>query len=92
MAYLGYSRKPTKLRKTLIIFFVFFALRLPPGNRSTLLISSYLSDASFICFGSHAEALRYSYPVNSGEFPQIRAFPPDHRKLCLIDFLKAKYT
>src|SRR5436309_15680050 len=49
-----------------------------------------ITDNFFIRFGSNAKALWHLYPLNPGEFPQVGAFAPDHRKLCLIDFLKTK--
>src|SRR5436853_813714 len=50
-----------------------------------------LTDHSFICFGSNAEALRYYYPINSGQFSQVRAFPPNNHEFCFVNILKAKH-
>src|SRR6266566_3574027 len=49
-----------------------------------------LTDNSFICFGSNTEALRYSYPINSGQFSQVRAFTPNNHKFCFVNILKTK--
>src|SRR5438874_1703994 len=50
----------------------------------------YLTDNSFICFGSNTETLRYSYPINSGQFSQVRAFPPNNHEFCFVNILKTK--
>src|SRR5579859_3998218 len=50
-----------------------------------------LADHSFIGFGSDAEALRDAYPINSGEFSQVGAFPPNSHELCFVNILKTKH-
>src|SRR5690348_12214620 len=49
-----------------------------------------LTDNSFIGFGSNTEALRSSYPINSGQFSQVRAFPPNNHEFCFVNILKTK--
>src|SRR5438876_3665236 len=49
-----------------------------------------LTDNSFICFGSNTEALRYYYPINSGQFSQVRAFTPNNHEFCFVNILKTK--
>src|SRR5437763_1021973 len=50
-----------------------------------------LTDNSFICFGRNTEALRYSYPIKSGQFSQVRAFPPNNHEFCCVNILKTKH-
>src|SRR5689334_19134568 len=49
-----------------------------------------LTDNSFICIGSNTEALWYSYPINSGQFSQARAFTPNKHEFCFVNILKTK--
>src|SRR5436309_6631956 len=49
-----------------------------------------LTDHSFIGFGSKTETLRDSYPINSGQFSQVRAFPPNNYEFCFVNILKTK--
>src|SRR5947209_790628 len=49
-----------------------------------------LTDNSFICFGGNTEALRHSYPINSGQFSQVRAFPSHNHEFCFVNILKTK--
>src|SRR5207302_646790 len=46
---------------------------------------------SFKGFSRNTKAIRYAYSFHPGEFPQVRAFPPNNHAFCLVNVLKTKH-
>src|SRR5215472_16098490 len=42
-------------------------------------------------FDRNTKATWYAYSFHLGEFPQIRAFPPNNHAFCLVNVLKTKH-